>query len=30
VVKVKWTDFAVENLNAIGDYIEKDSYVYAQ
>jgi plasmid stabilization system protein ParE len=30
MVKVKWTDFAIENLNAIGDYIEKDSYFYAQ
>ena len=30
MVKVKWTDFAIENLIAIGDYIEKDSYYYAQ
>ena len=30
MVKVKWTDFALENLIAIGDYIEKDSYFYAQ
>jgi plasmid stabilization system protein ParE len=30
MVKVRWTDFAIENLNVIGDYIEKDSYVYAQ
>ena len=30
MVRVKWTDFALENLMAIGDYIEKDSYVYAQ
>ena len=30
MVKVKWTDFALENLVAIGDYIEKDSHLYAQ
>ena len=30
MVKVKWTDFALENLIAIGDYIEKDSLFYAQ
>jgi len=30
MVKVKWTDFALENLIAIGDYIERDSYFYAQ
>jgi len=30
MVKVNWTDFALENLIAIGDYIEKDSYFYAQ
>ena len=30
MVKVKWTDFAIENLIAIGDYIEKDSHFYAQ
>jgi len=30
MVKVRWTDFALENLIAIGDYIEKDSYFYAQ
>ena len=30
MVKIRWTDFALENLNAIGDYIEKDSYFYAQ
>jgi len=29
MVKVKWTDFALENLIAIGDYIERDSYFYA-
>jgi len=30
MVKIKWTDFALENLNSIGDYIERDSYFYAQ
>ncbi len=30
MVEVKWTDFAIENLNAIGDYIEKDSFRYAE
>jgi addiction module RelE/StbE family toxin len=30
MVKVRWTDFALENLTAIGDYIERDSYFYAQ
>jgi len=30
MVKVRWTDFALENLIAIGDYIERDSYFYAQ
>jgi plasmid stabilization system protein ParE len=30
MVKVKWTDFALENLVAIGDYIERDSYFYAR
>ncbi len=30
MVEVKWTDFAIENLNDIGDYIEKDSFRYAQ
>ena len=30
MVKIKWTDFAIENLIDIGDYIEKDSYFYAQ
>jgi len=30
MVKIKWTDFALENLIDIGDYIEKDSYFYAQ
>ena len=23
MVEVKWTDFAIQNLNEIGDYIEK-------
>ncbi|MDD2951985.1 MAG: type II toxin-antitoxin system RelE/ParE family toxin [Parabacteroides sp.] len=26
MVEVKWTDFAIQNLNEIGDYIEKESY----
>lgn len=30
MVEVKWTDFAIDNLNDIGDYIEKDSFQYAQ
>jgi len=30
MVEIKWTDFAIENLNDIGDYIEKDSFQYAQ
>ena len=30
MVKVEWADFALENLIAIGDYIERDSYFYAQ
>ena len=30
MVKVRWTDFALENLIAIGDYIEKDSHFYAK
>jgi len=30
MVEIKWTDFAIENLNAIGDYIEKDSFRYAE
>jgi len=30
MVKIRWTDYALENLIAIGDYIEKDSYLYAQ
>ena len=30
MVKIRWTDFALDNLIAIGDYIEKDSFIYAQ
>jgi plasmid stabilization system protein ParE len=30
MVKIRWTDFALENLISIGDYIERDSYFYAQ
>ena len=30
MVKVRWTDFAIENLIAIGDYIETESCFYAQ
>ena len=30
MVEIKWTDFAIENLNDIGDYIEKDSLRYAE
>jgi len=30
MVEIKWTDFAIENLNDIGDYIEKDSFQYAK
>ena len=30
MVEIKWTDFAIENLNNIGDYIEKDSFRYAE
>lgn len=26
MVEVKWTDFAIQNLNDIGDYIEKESF----
>ena len=28
MVEVKWTDFAIQNLNEIGDYIEKKSYTF--
>jgi len=30
MVEIKWTAFAIENLNDIGDYIEKDSFHYAK
>ncbi|MDL2322671.1 type II toxin-antitoxin system RelE/ParE family toxin [Bacteroidales bacterium OttesenSCG-928-A17] len=30
MAEIKWTNFAIENLNAIGEYIEKDSFRYAQ
>ena len=30
MAKVRWTDFAIDNLIAIGDYIETDSHFYAQ
>ncbi|MBV4356704.1 type II toxin-antitoxin system RelE/ParE family toxin [Pinibacter aurantiacus] len=30
MVEVKWTNFALENLNDIGDYIEHDSPKYAE
>ena len=30
MVEIKWTDFAIENLNDIGDYIEKGSFKYAE
>ena len=30
MVKINWTDFAIENLNDIGNYIEKDSVRYAE
>ncbi|KAA6329417.1 hypothetical protein EZS27_021780 [termite gut metagenome] len=30
MVEIKWTDFAIENLHDIGDYIEKDSFRYAE
>jgi len=30
MVKVRWTDFAIDNLVAIGDFIEQDSFFYAQ
>lgn len=30
MVEIKWTDYAIENLNDIGDYIEKDSLRYAE
>ena len=30
MVEIKWTNFAIDNLNDIGDYIEKDSFRYAE
>ena len=30
MVSVRWTDFALENLNDIGNYIKKDSMKYAK
>lgn len=30
MVKVVWTDSAIQDLNDIGDYIEKDSFRYAE
>ena len=30
MVKIRWTDFALENLIAIGNYIEVDSPFYAK
>jgi len=30
MVKVRWTDFAINNLVAIGDFIEQDSFFFAQ
>jgi addiction module RelE/StbE family toxin len=30
MVRVKWTDYALENLDNIGNYIEKDSIKYAK
>jgi len=27
MVRVKWTDFAVENLADIGEYIGKDNFI---
>lgn len=29
MVKVKWTEFAISDLNDIAEYISKDSYQYA-
>lgn len=26
MVEIKWTNYAIQNLNDIGDYIEQDSY----
>jgi toxin ParE1/3/4 len=30
MVKIVWTDSAIQDLNDIGDYIEKDSFRYAE
>jgi addiction module RelE/StbE family toxin len=30
MARIIWTDFAVENLNDIGDYIARDSQMYAR
>lgn len=30
MVEIEWTDFAIKNLNDIGEYIEKDSFLYAE
>ena len=30
MVEIRWTDFAVENLIQIGNYIEQDSVKYAE
>jgi addiction module RelE/StbE family toxin len=30
MVEIRWTDFAIENLINIGDYIEQDSAKYAE
>jgi len=30
MVEIRWTDFAIENLIQIGDYIEQDSIKYAE
>ena len=30
MVEVKWTDFAIENLNDIGNYFKKNSSRYAE
>lgn len=29
MVEIKWTNFAIQNLNSIGDFIERDSYIQA-
>lgn len=30
MVKINWTDFAIQDLNDIGEYIAKDSIRYAE